>query len=199
VLATVCTPACNICTAPPVMPPTTAATPGTFIPHPSNNVYRAHTCDVLTNCSTRTRRGPDRNSRRQLSARLRITGLAADRTQRTARDQERRSMRRPRPYQCPGHVSNVLAGPRLQRAGTPQQRAARWRRWDEHHVAGSGEGAPGEESGHGVAPGEPDRQRRHLNTIVPCLACASSSTYGVSTPNSASQPRRRRVPGAADR
>ena len=52
-------------------------------------------------------------------------------------------------------------------------------RWDEHHVAGSGEGAPGEESGHGVAPGEPDRQRRHLNTIVPCLACASSSTYGA--------------------
>lgn len=52
------------------MPPTTAATPGTFIPHPSNNFYRAHTCDVLANCSTRTRRGPDRNSRRQLSARL---------------------------------------------------------------------------------------------------------------------------------
>jgi hypothetical protein len=39
-------------------------------------------------------------------------------------------------------------------------------RWDEHHVAGSGEGAPRQESGHGVAPGEPDRQRRHLNTIV---------------------------------
>jgi putative transposase len=27
-------------------------------------------------------------------------------------------------------------------------------RWDEHHVAGSGEGAPRQESGHGVAPGE---------------------------------------------
>jgi len=72
-------------------------------------------------------------------------------------------------------------------------------RCDERHVAGFGEGALREESCHGVASGEPDRQRRHRNTIVPCHACASSSTNGVSTPNSASQPRRRRVRGAADR
>jgi hypothetical protein len=35
VLATPCTPDCNICTAPPAMPPTTAVTPGTLITHPS--------------------------------------------------------------------------------------------------------------------------------------------------------------------
>jgi len=39
-------------------------------------------------------------------------------------------------------------------------------RRDEHHVAGLSEGAPRQESGHGVAPGEPDRQRRHLQRDV---------------------------------
>src|ERR1700738_5732066 len=59
-------------------------------------------------------------------------------------------------------------------------------RRDEHHVARFGEGPPREESCQGVASGEPDRQRRHLHTIVPCPACASSSTNRVSTLNSAS-------------
>ena len=33
-----CTPACNICTAPPATPPTKAVTPGTFITHPSQRL-----------------------------------------------------------------------------------------------------------------------------------------------------------------
>jgi hypothetical protein len=199
VLATFCTPACNICTAPPVIPPTTAATPGTFIPHPSNNVYRAHTYDVLTNCPHEP-----------------AGGLTATHDGSYPLDSDHRVGGRPNAENSPGSRKTVNAAtPPLpvsrtsigcaRRTPSAARRFAATAglpvggRWDEHHVAGSGEGAPGEESGHGVAPGEPDRQRRHLNTIVPCLACASSSTYGVSTPNSASQPRRRRVPGAADR
>src|ERR1700749_4819672 len=77
VFATPSTPACNICTAPPVIPPTTAATPGTFIPHPST------TYDVWRRLTTTTRP-------------TRITGLAADKTQKTGRDRETRSVRRPR-------------------------------------------------------------------------------------------------------
>ena len=67
----------------------------------------------------------------------------------------------------------VCSAPVLRNSGLPVGG-----RWDEHHVAGSGEGAPGEESGHGVAPGEPDRQRRHSNGMSTARPwCSKSLTW----------------------
>jgi hypothetical protein len=52
-------------------------------------------------------------------------------------------------------------------------------RRDEHHVAGFGERSPSEEPGHGVASGEPDRQRRHLKPDIGLQQLGERRKIGV--------------------